>query len=128
MITSLKVVIFDYGNVLTQSQGAQEIGEMAGLLRLPVDQFEQSYWKFRHDYDSALMDPSEYWATVARTAGRSISPPDVDELIDIDNRSWTHPNRITPGWARDLQQAGFRIAILSNMPVTLRDVVLHAGW
>ena len=49
-------------------------------------------------------------------------PIKIQALIEIDSRSWSHPAPVVPQWARDLRAAGLRTAILSNMPVTVRDL------
>jgi len=38
------------------------------------------------------------------------------------------PGQLMPDWARQLRKAGFRIALLSNMPFTVRDAVLGCDW
>jgi putative hydrolase of the HAD superfamily len=125
---SPKAVIFDYGNVLSQSQPAADVAAMAGILDVPVAQFTEIYWQFRVPYDAAALAPTEYWSAVARTASRSLAPSQIDALIPIDSRSWSHAAPVTPQWARDLRTAGFRTAILSNMPIPVRDYILGCEW
>ncbi len=55
--------------------------------------------------------------------------PRTDLLsIDIDSRSWSYPAPVMPQWARDLRAAGFRTALLSNMPAAIRDYILGCPW
>ena len=121
-------VIFDYGNVLSQSQPIADVREMAAILELPVPQFSVLYWRFRVEYDAAALDPIVYWKTVAQTASRSLTPVQIAELIGIDSRSWSHPSPVMAQWAHDLRASGFRTAILSNMPAPVRDYVLLCSW
>lgn len=125
---SPSAVIFDYGNVLSQSQPIAETQAMAGILDLPLKRFTELYWQFRIPYDAGEFEPEEYWDTVAKTASRALMVEQVGVLIEIDSRSWSHPSRGVPEWARQLRAAGLRTAVLSNMPVPVRDYVLRCPW
>ena len=118
-------VIFDYGNVLCGPQDRAEVEAMAALLHLPVEQFHASYWKSRLDYDKAALDATAYWNGIA---GRRLTPAEIATLSEIDSESWTHPDPVMPLWARRLRAAGMRTALLSNMPVPVRDYVQRCDW
>jgi len=122
---SPKAVIFDYGNVLSQPQPAADVQALANILDVPLPQFIASYWRFRVAYDAAALDPAAYWKAVA---SRWLSPAQISTLIEIDSRSWSHPAPVMPQWAQDLRAAGIRTALLSNMPVTVRDYILGCAW
>jgi putative hydrolase of the HAD superfamily len=125
---SPSVIIFDYGNVLCQSQPVSDTQAMASILDVPIPRFTELYWQFRIEYDAAILDPAAYWNTLAQTASRSLTADQTSELIEIDSRSWSHPAPAMPQWARDLRSAGLRTAILSNMPAPVRDYVLACPW
>lgn len=101
---------------------------MADILYLRLARFTEVYWQFRIPYDAGTLAPEEYWDTVARTASRNLSADQTAALIEIDSRSWSHQHPITPEWARQLRAAGLRTAILSNMPIPVRDYVLDRPW
>jgi len=101
---------------------------MASILDVPLARFTELYWQFRVEYDADVLDPEEYWNTVAETAARTLTSHQISELIEIDSRSWSHPAPVMPQWARDIRDAGVRTAILSNMPVPVRDYVIHCPW
>ena len=129
MRISPSVVIFDYGNVLSQSQPAADTQAMAAILDLPLPRFTELYWQFRIEYDAALSGPRRLLEH--RRANRLPHPNariKLAELIEIDSRSWSHPAPVMPQWARDLRAAGLRTALLSNMPVPVRDYVLGCPW
>jgi putative hydrolase of the HAD superfamily len=123
---SPSVVIFDYGNVLCQSQPTADTQAMAAILNLPPAQFTELYWRYRIEYDAGSLDPSAYWNTLAES--RTLTPEQIARLTEIDSRSWSHPAPVMPQWARDIRAAGQRTAILSNMPVPVRDYVLRSSW
>ena len=121
-------MIFDYGNVLCQSQPMADTGAMASILDVTPSRFAELYWQFRVAYDADVLDPIEYWNALAESASRSLTGEQISTLIEIDSRSWSPPAPRMPQWARDLRAAGLRTAILSNMPVTVRDYILLCPW
>jgi len=122
-----KAVIFDYGNVLCQPQSAADTQALADILSLPVPQFSAVYWQFRPSYDDGSL-PADYWNAVAQAASRELSPAQIAQLTEIDNRSWSHPAPIMPQWAQELRAAGIQTALLSNMPAPVRDYILGCPW
>ncbi len=98
---------------------------MTAILDLPISQFTELYWRFRIPYDAGLLDSDAYWGAVA---ARSLTPDKISRLIEIDSRSWSHPEPVMEQWARDVRAAGLRTAILSNMPVPVRDYILRCSW
>jgi putative hydrolase of the HAD superfamily len=121
---SPSAIIFDYGNVLSQSQPLADVEAMADILNLPLPQFTELYWRFRVPYDAGSLDPTDYWKTLSGGLGMD----QIRALMEIDSRSWAHPAPLVPEWARDLRAAGLKIAILSNMPRTVRDYILRCPW
>lgn len=101
---------------------------MASILDVPLPQFTELYWRFRIEYDAAALDPAAYWNSVAQIASRTLTADQISDLIEIDSRSWSHAAPIIPQWARQVRAAGLRTAILSNMPVPVRDYVLGCPW
>jgi putative hydrolase of the HAD superfamily len=125
VLVSPAAIIFDYGNVLSESQPAADVQAMADILNLPLLHFTKLYWQFRIPYDAGSLQPDAYWSTVA---ARPLPPDQTSALIEVDNRSWAHPSPRMPQWARDIRAAGLRTAILSNMPVPVRDYILRCAW
>ena len=125
---SPSVVIFDYGNVLCQSQPIADTQAMAAILDVPIPRFTELYWRFRVEYDAATLNPIAYWSAVAETASRTLTADQIAELIQTDSRSWSHPAPVMPEWARNIRAAGLGTAILSNMPATVRDYVVRCPW
>lgn len=97
---------------------------MAGILDLPLGRFTELYWQFRVPYDAGMLTPADYWKTVAPAT----SEDKIAALIEIDSRSWGHAAPGVAEWARELHRAGLKTAILSNMPVPVRDSVTRCPW
>ncbi len=121
----LRAIIFDYGNVLCSSPLPAEIEAMAAILKAPLDEFQQNYWRNRLQFDAAELDPSVYWTTVAH---RPLTDCEIGELQQIDSESWAHADPIMPAWAGRVRAAGFRTGLLSNMPAPVRDHIIRCPW
>lgn len=109
---SLRAVIFDYGRVLSLSPSEDDWAAFAAATDLPLETFESQYWKFRDAYDRKDVNAAQYWALVV---GRELSENELTELIAMDDAQWTKVNHETLHLARQLKEAGVKIAILSNM-------------
>jgi len=118
-------IIFDYGQVLCRPQPPADRAAMADVLQMPAADFDATYWRFRLAYDAADLDAAAYWNKVAQ---RPLVQDQIDQLTEIDGRSWTHPDEVMTNWARQLRAAGMRTALLSNMPLPVRQHLDRAGW
>jgi putative hydrolase of the HAD superfamily len=123
LIIRPKAIIFDYGNVLCRPQDPADVAAMAAVLHLPHDRFEEIYWRHRLVYDEGKLDPAEYWKYFG-----SVTAKQIEQLNRLDSASWMHADKVMTEWARELRGAGFRTALLSNMPFTVRDAVLASEW
>jgi putative hydrolase of the HAD superfamily len=117
----VRAIIFDYGNVLCLPQRRSDLDAMAAVLSVDADEFNPIYWRYRLPYDRSDLDRASYWKQVARDANREISQSQTETLVALDNQSWTHPDLVMTRWAESLRAAGTRTAILSNMPLPLRE-------
>lgn len=111
----LRAVIFDYGMVLTGPANPLAHQRMLELTQLPHSEFEKGYWRHRLDYDRGTLQGQTYWQAVARTAATTLEPQIIDRLIEQDIRMWGDLNPAMLRWAAQIQAAGLRTAILSNM-------------
>ena len=123
MSIPIRAVIFDYGNVLSGPPAPEDLQAMADVLVVEVEPFVALCWRLRLPYDKGEVTPALYWSTVAGQCSRAVSPAQIERLIELDNRSWDHPNPALVDWARRVREAGLRTALLSNMPAPMRDYV-----
>jgi putative hydrolase of the HAD superfamily len=111
----LRAVIFDYGLVLS---GPPEPGARARLLEisgLSPEVFDAHYWKYRLDYDRGTLNGHTYWPTIARDTGVSLSPEQIEALIEQDVLLWATVDPVMLAWVDRVRASGMKIAILSNM-------------
>jgi len=117
---SLRAVIFDYGRVLSLSPTEDDWFALATATELPLETLQHRYWEYRDTYDRKEVTAAEYWAKVA---GRELSENEITELISRDDAQWTRVNPDMLHLARQLKEAGLKIAILSNMQVDMLRVM-----
>ncbi len=102
---------------------------MATVFQVSPAEFEKVYWPYRPPYDESRLDAVSYWRTVAHDLGRPAAESDIQHLIQLDVRSWTNLDDRMMEWARRARAGGIRTAILSNMPLELRNWIVHeSGW
>ena len=118
----INAVLFDYGMVLSGPPLPAAWERMKSITGLDEASFHAGYWAPRHAYDRGTHTGEEYWRLVAGHAGLDIDDDQVAALIDADNDLWTQPNPPMIEWAQQLQRAGVRTGILSNM-----GDVMHQG-
>jgi putative hydrolase of the HAD superfamily len=102
-------------------QRRSDLDAMAAVLSLDADEFDRTYWRYRLPYDRSDLDRESYWKLVSRDANRELSESQIDTLVALDNQSWAHPDLVMTRWAESVRAAGTRTAILSNMPLPLRE-------
>ena len=118
--SSLRAVIFDYGRVLSLPPSDTDWAAFAAATGLTLDTLHYRYWEHRDLYDRKEISAAEYWE---RVTGDIIEGDGLAELIALDDAQWTRINPEMLGRARQLSDAGLKIAILSNMQVDMLRVM-----
>lgn len=114
--SKLEAVIFDYGGVLSLPQTEQHRRRMVGLSGLPGELFWAEYRRRRPAYDRGAIDGKTYWSQILAAGGGRADGRTITALVREDGESWS---RINPGmlaWSRTLRAAGYKTAVLSNIP------------
>ena len=120
MSTEIEAVVFDYGGVLTLQPLNHHLEKLRALCGLDPSTFDLEYSRQRGDYDRGTIDSREYWSRVMDCAAAPVDPQNIRLLLEEDVAGWSRINEPVLDWARQLQEAGVRTGILSNMP---RDVL-----
>jgi putative hydrolase of the HAD superfamily len=116
-------VLFDYGGVICRPQPEADVALLARAAGSTVEDFREAYWAYRLDYDRGELDGVTYWQKVAASLGRSFSAAEMAELIGLDIASWLNLEPGTVSLIEDLAAAGHRLALLSNAPAEVAQVV-----
>ncbi|CAN5415521.1 HAD family phosphatase [soil metagenome] len=121
-----RVVVFDYGEVISVSPSEADRAALVGLSGLPDGRFWELYNRHRDDLDQGVILPRDYWNLVARDAGLEWSPAHVQQLWAADIRSWISVEPGTIELLAALHGGGTRVALLSNAGYDFADPFRHS--
>ncbi|MGA2478776.1 MAG: HAD family phosphatase [Spirochaetia bacterium] len=116
MSSALSAVILDCGGVLGLPQDPERAAAMADLCGLSMKMFRSLYGRDRLELDRGTLSMEEYWSRILRAAGITSTPELIERIEEHDAVGWTGVNQKVVDWSRELRAAGWRTAILSNMP------------
>ena len=120
-MSSVKAVIFDYGDVLCFRPTPDEIEASARILDVPPDQFNALWGRHRDRFDRGDLSSDAYWSQFAEDAGKSVNAEQLRELARKDVAMWSCLNPAMVDWLEELSKVGMKTAILSNMHADMAD-------
>lgn len=109
-----RVVVFDYGEVLSMSQSEPDKLGILGAAGAEAATFWPAYWRHRDDLDHGAVSVADYWARVGADLGLEFGPADVQRLWAADFRSWISVEPGSIDILDDLYRGDTRMALLSN--------------
>jgi putative hydrolase of the HAD superfamily len=111
-----RIVIFDYGEVISLPPSAADREVIAGLAGVGRDSelFWRAYFAHRDGLDQGGAGVAAYWQAIADDIGASWDDARVHELWVADFRSWLSINPGTIEVLADLKAGGTALALLSN--------------
>jgi len=115
----LRAVIVDWAGVLALEATADARARLRGLCAVDADDFDSAWLRHRRRYDCGELDAADYWRLVGLRDETLL-----DQVLAAEAEAWARPNRPLAGWIPRLKAAGFRTAILSNVP---REQWLHVA-
>jgi putative hydrolase of the HAD superfamily len=114
----VRAVIFDFGGVLCFHPDEARWRRAAETAGLPVSEFMSAFWAHRIPYDAGVVEPADYWR---RVLGPSFQESSLAELVRREIELWNQYDPRVLAWAGQLRGAGYRTAILSNLPRPLGE-------
>jgi putative hydrolase of the HAD superfamily len=117
----IRAVILDYGEVLCHPPTPEAIDRMARIFQMESPRFFPAYLQSRVPYDKGDLLPSEYWQKFAEQAGVKIDAATIENLRRWDLELWSTLNNEMIFWLQEIHSAGYKTAILSNMPTEMAD-------
>ncbi|MBV9050203.1 MAG: HAD family phosphatase [Solirubrobacterales bacterium] len=120
MVGIPRILLVDYGEVVSRPQPPETIAAMARLAGLEPERFRERYWEHRRRYDLGA-SAREYWSAVLGTEVGDAHK--LDELVRLDTTGWSHLNVDTLAVLRSAHRPGVTISLLSNAPHELAVVV-----
>jgi putative hydrolase of the HAD superfamily len=115
----IRAIIFDYGRVISTDQDISAVNEMCSILKVPYKIFKPLYLKFRLDYDAALLTAGEFWQNICDQCHIPYSKNMINNLIQLDVKSWTSLNKETLDYILGLKRYRVKKAVISNIPVEI---------
>lgn len=119
MSESVKAVILDYGGVICKLPEAEQTRQLAESCGLSTEDFLAYFWQYRLAYDRGDLDGASYWKSIADSAGKSYTDEQIAHFNASDVQFWLTLDEPMLDWNRELRRAGYKTAILSNMPESL---------
>jgi len=123
-----RVVVFDYGEVISMSQSDHDKLALLGTASQRGEEFWPVYWAHRDALDKGDIRVIEYWHAVAADLGVTWDLPTIQRLWAIDFRSWISVEPGTVSILQDLHDGGTRIALLSNAGFDFGDAFRNAPF
>jgi putative hydrolase of the HAD superfamily len=115
----IRAVILDYGEVLCHTPSTETIARLAAVFQMDPRTFMPIYLQSRASYDRGDVLHSEYWQNFAAQARVIIGEDEIEQARQLDLELWGQMNDAMILWAQQLRAAGFKTAILSNMPADM---------
>jgi putative hydrolase of the HAD superfamily len=114
----VRAVVFDFGGVLCFHPDEARWSRASEMAGVPVADFMSAFWANRINYDAGLLEPAEYWRGVL---GPAFEESKLPELVQREIELWNQYDSRVLAWAGQLRSAGYRTAILSNLPRPLGE-------
>ena len=122
-MTGATWVMLDYGGVISHPPSEQDLTSLAAVADAPVPALMAAYWSWRRTYDLAELDATGYWRQVGRSLGRGYGEAEISELVRLDRAVWLRLQAGTVALIEDLAAAGRPLALLSNAPDDLAEMI-----
>jgi putative hydrolase of the HAD superfamily len=113
---AIKGVVFDFGKVISFAPEDGVMRTMAALAGMEIGKFESLLWPNRTEYDRGTVSGVEYYRTFLAKGGAFPDDETLRKIHAIDLESWANINPGTVRLMEDIKNAGYKLAILSNMP------------
>ena len=124
-LSSIKAVIFDYGQVLVRCPTAPEFGRMAEMFNVSFESFCELWEASRDVYDRGDVSAEEYWLQLAARTNTTLTTKQIEILREVEVEIWAHVDPVMVDWLSNLHGAGIQTGLLTNMPLDLRKYVLE---
>lgn len=109
-----RVVVFDYGEVISRSPGERDAAELVEVAGVDADAFWASYGAHRDGLDQGTTSIRDFWKLVEADTAANWSESKIHELWVADFTMWLSIEPGTFDVIADLSAGGTRIALLSN--------------
>ncbi len=124
-----RAIILDYGRVLAYSPSFAAIERFCGVFGWNEQQFWNAFATYRDAYDEGVCSSQEFWQNMGRGTGAQLTDEIITNLRAWDVEMWTCLDQSMLNWVKSLQEAGYKIALLSNAPLDFAVYARkHLAW
>lgn len=109
-----RLILFDYGDVISEPQSAADTAALVAESGAEPDRFWRAYHGERNALDHGLISAHEYWTRIGTACGADWDAARLQRLWSLDVRSWVSADADVVGVLDDLRTGGTRMALLSN--------------
>lgn len=120
-MSSVKGIVFDYGGVLSAPQDPAFFEVVREAMGLSREEVLAGWRRHRLELDRGVLSVVALYRQIGADYGVSVSEAVLERVGQADYDSWAHGNDAVLAWGRELKAAGYRLAILTNMPPDFLD-------
>ena len=114
---AVEAVVFDFGGVMTTTTMPERVRPLVRALGIDWGVLEKGFAAYRRLMDGGFIDMKTMYSLIWADNNVSISPEDEAKIVDEDMASYCYRNEATLAYMRELKAKGFKIGILTNMPM-----------
>jgi putative hydrolase of the HAD superfamily len=107
----ISAVIVDFGGVVALEPTTEALARLQSSCGLDSADFGERWYRHRLSYDCGELSAAEYWQLVG--IGEEAR---LEDVLAADAEAWSRCDPALIAWLSALRTAGFRTALLSNMP------------
>lgn len=125
--TEIKSIVFDYGGVIEFYSKNNPNKIAAEMLGIPHDTFRAEYFKHNHLSNTENVPWEEMFKKVVKVFASSNE--DVEKIMKVVNedRKQSSLNNELISLLPEIKKLGFKVALFSNSPTTLRERLKQNG-
>lgn len=121
-----RVVLFDYGEVISLSPSGADRAELLALAGVPAEPFWRAYDAHRNALDGGSLSSDEYWLRIAADCGVTWDSARRQSLWNADMRGWLTTDPTVVAVIESLAAGGTRLALLSNAAAEYGGLFRHS--
>lgn len=122
-----KAVLFDFGGVIELNDGINIFGEVARILKAPLDEFRKVYFEHNHLSNIKNMKWEDMFMEVVRVFDGTKTTEDRIRRLIRENAKKKKINTELLELFPALRRSGLKVAILSNNTTDLRKFLEEKG-
>ncbi len=113
----IRGVVFDFGGVISIMQEATFYPAVEALTGWNRETVKAGWKRHRLLMDADEISVQALYRRIADDLGQTFDDEVYEELKRLDYEAWSVPNPATIAWGKALKAQGYKIGILTNMPV-----------